>query len=72
MKYFNMNFFHMKNFTCEIFPNYGIYNCHCKFSVQAFETKTYPVQTNQGKWIKEVIDFHVKGILKSRVSNLQS
>ena len=39
--------------------------CVCVFVLQAFTNKTYPVESNQAKWISELIDFHVDCIAVS-------
>lgn len=35
--------------------------------LQAFEKSTYPVKTNQGYWMVELVNFHIDAIMKSRV-----
>ena len=34
---------------------------------QAFEGSTYPLKTNQGKWIASLINFYIETIMRSKV-----
>ena len=33
-----------------------------------FVDSSYPVKTNQGKWMNELVDFHLEAILRGNVS----
>ena len=36
---------------------------------QAFNNKNYPVESNQAKWISELVDFFVESIVRLSVSD---
>ena len=44
---------------------------HCSM-MQAFTNKNYPVESNQAKWISELVDFHVDTIMNSEVRRAAS
>jgi hypothetical protein len=47
--------------TYEVFQNWGYTR---KSFLLAFDSSTYPIKTNQGKWMTELINFHVNNIVK--------
>lgn len=48
----------------------GLYTVTPPFKFKAFNNKNYPVESNQAKWISELVDFFVESILHSSVSEL--